>query len=67
MLKTVCYQKRHIHRSIGRPIDLGLALSVRITKLMKTFSASGLKNIVDVGDDGLKWEQNDSPGIFLPC
>jgi hypothetical protein len=64
-LKTVCYQKRHIQRSIGRPIDLGPAPPVRVTKLMKTFSASGLKDIVDVGDDGLKWELNESPDIFF--
>jgi hypothetical protein len=67
MLKTVGYQKRRIQKSIGLPIDLGPAPSGRITKLMKAYPASGSRNIVDVGDDGLKGEQNESPDIFLRC
>ena len=65
MLKTVGYQKRRIQKSIGLPIDL--APAGRITKLMKAYPASGSRNIVDVGDDGLKGEQNESPDIFLRC
>jgi hypothetical protein len=37
-----------------------------IHKLTKAVSACRLKNIVAVEDDGLKWVQHDSPGIFLP-
>jgi hypothetical protein len=38
----------------GLPIDLGPALFGRITKLMEAEPASGSRNIVAVGDDGLK-------------
>lgn len=67
MLKIVWYQKRRIQKSIGDPIDLGPAPSARITKGVKSFSESGFKNIVDLGDAGLKWEQSESPDIFLHC
>ena len=30
-------------------------------------SVSGAKNIVAVGEDELKWEQNERPGIVLRC
>jgi hypothetical protein len=65
MLKIVWYQKGRIQKSIGDPIDLGPALSAQITKRVKSFSESGFKNIVDLGDAGLKWEQSKSPDIFL--
>ncbi len=67
MLKTMAYHKRRIQESIEMPTDLVPAPSGRITKLMKVASASGSKNIVAVEDDGLKWEQNESPDTFLPC
>jgi hypothetical protein len=65
MLKTVWYQNRRIQKSIGDPIDLSPAPSARITKRVKSFSESGFKNSVDLGDAGLKWKQRESPDIFL--
>lgn len=65
MLKTMVYHNRRIQKTIGMPTDFAPAPSNRITKLMK--AASDSKNIVAVEDDGLKWEQNESPDTFLPC
>ena len=58
--------KCRIHQSIERPIDLVPAPPGRITKFIKVMSVSGSKNIGAVGDDRLKWEQNEGPDVFLP-